>query len=516
MSARRRWLPALTVAAVVAAMLVWWRRVPGPRGEMAPVDRTPRLFPELDGVTLPPNLAPPGLRIEEPAEIYRVTVLGARGGKVVAASRRPVIMFSLRRWRALAAANAGADLSLTVEVRQAGRWRAYRPLRMTVAAEPIDQFLVFRWLTPLYSYWRDVGVYQRDLTAYRTVPLLHGRQFNDGCVNCHTFAQGSGRSFTLGYRSKIWGAGTLLVVDGRPQRVAQATGYDCWHPGGRLVTMSVNQVRQFFHSGGEETRDVLDLDSGIVCYRVAEGRFETAPDIAAPDYLETYPSWSPDGKWLYFARAPLLWRGSDAVPPPGYDRLRYSLVRLPYDEATNTWGRLEVIRSGEEVGRSLVFPRVSPDGRWLLYTSCDYGCFPLHRPSADLGLIDLATGRDVPLAINSDRADTWHSWSRNGRWIAFGSKRADGLFGRIYLSYFDRDGRAHAPVLLPERDPRIYDTLWYSYNVPELVAEPVAVSPGRLGRTLRSRDAVVAPLPPALAAPAPGPKDSPWREEVVR
>jgi Tol biopolymer transport system component len=225
--------------------------------------------------------------------------------------------------------------------------------------------------------------------------------------------------------------------------------------------------------------------------------------LSPPGYLTTYPCWSPDGRWLYFSRAPRLWTDDAPFPPPQYDQVRYSLMRVAYDPASGTWGQAEMVRSGEAAARSFVFPRLSPDGRWLLYTSCDYGCFPIHRPNSDLELLDLATGRDVPVEINSERADTWHSWSRNGRWIVFSSKRADGLFTKLYLSYFDERGHFHPPLLLPQRDPWFYESFWYSYNVPELIDQPIRFTAGQLGRAVRSRERVGAPLPPEVALPTP-------------
>ena len=112
----------------------------------------------------------------------------------------------------------------------------------------------------------------------------------------------------------------------------------------------------------------------------------------------------------------------------------------------------------QETGRSILLPRISPDGRWLLLSMCDYGCFPAYRKSSDLYLMDLQAPADRPLharrlEINSDQSESWHSWSSNSRWIAFSSKRDNGLFTRMYLSYVDPNGVAHKPLVLPQKDP---------------------------------------------------------------
>ena len=135
---------------------------------------------------------------------------------------------------------------------------------------------------------------------------------------------------------------------------------------------------------------------------------------------------------------------------------------------------------------SITEPRVSPDGEWVLFCMSDYGSFPVYQSSSDLYLLDLETREHHRLAINSPRSDSWHCWSANSRWIAFASKRRDGVFGRIYLSYIDESGHAHRPLLLPQEDPTFYDRLIKTYSVPELAPAPAPVHSRTLGRAIRS------------------------------
>jgi hypothetical protein len=491
---------AFLVLAALALPAAWCWPAPRPGGLVSESPAKPRVFPDLDGVTLPPNIAPPGVRIDEPGSAFHAVARGDRGPGLDVASRRAGIVFPPGPWHRLLAANAGGAITIAITVRDAaGHWTRFAALHMDVAAEPVDRYLVYRNLTPLYNLSKDIGLYQRDLTGFGERLVLHARQF-DGCVNCHTFCQGSGERFTLGVRSETWGNGTLVVADGQVTRLNQAVGYGSWHPNGQLATFSVNQVHQFFHTAGDATRDVLDMSSGLVCFDLVQRRFVTAPVLSDPECLTTYPCWSPDGRWLYFSRARRPWHDA-TFPPTEYAQVRYSLMRVAYDPASGAWGEAEMVRDGPAAGRSFVFPRLSPDGRWLLYTSCDYGCFPIHRPDSALGLMDLRTGRDVPVDINAARTDSWHSWSRNGRWVVFSGKRADGLFTKLYLSYFDAGGHFHPPLLLPQRDPWFYDTFWYSYNVPELIERPIRIDAARLGRAVRGSERVDAPLPPELAPP---------------
>ena len=86
--------------------------------------------------------------------------------------------------------------------------------------------------------------------------------------------------------------------------------------------------------------------------------------------------------------------------------------------------------------------------------------------------------------VNSDDVESYHAWSSNGRWMLFTSRRDDGGYTRLYIAYFDKEGKAHKPFLLPQRDPHFYGDYYKSYNVPEFMVEPVAVSPQEFARYL--------------------------------
>jgi hypothetical protein len=151
-----------------------------------------------------------------------------------------------------------------------------------------------------------------------------------------------------------------------------------------------------------------------------------------------------------------------------------------------------VVVSAEQVGGSICQPRVSPDGRFVLFCLCRYGNFPIYK-SSDLWVVDLTTHETQRLEINSDQADSWHCWSSNGRWIVFSSKRLDGLFARPFFSYVDEQGRFHKPFLLPQEDPAYYDTCLQTFNVPELVQGPVTVKESDLAQAVSRPKKVFAP-----------------------
>jgi len=79
--------------------------------------------------------------------------------------------------------------------------------------------------------------------------------------------------------------------------------------------------------------------------------------------------------------------------------------------------------------------------------------------------------------LNSDDVESYHSWSSNGNWVIFSSRREDGAYTRFYLTYFDGKGNFHKPFVLPQKEPQFYQQFFKSFNIPEFLIEPVDFSP---------------------------------------
>jgi Tol biopolymer transport system component len=318
-------------------------------------------------------------------------------------------------------------------------------------------------------------------------------------MNCHNFNRND-PDFMLVHLRGGPGSGTLIRWKGGIRKVNTATdfnkagSYPSWHPNGNIIAFSANSLTMFFHACGE-SRDVLDSGSDLVLYRIDENTITADPGIANPDRMETFPCWSPDGRHLYFCAADQI---DDSGKGVVYSDIHYDLMRIAYDAATGSWGKPETVLAAKQTGGSITLPRVSPDGRFLLFTKADYGNFPIYLKSADLYLLDLQDGKTKKLECNSDQTDSFHSWSSKGRWFVFSSKRLDGLCARPFFSYLDPDGNASKPVLLPQEDPAFYDTFLKTYNVPELVRGPIEVDPRTWARTAMGKAVSQASLDPRV------------------
>lgn len=78
------------------------------------------------------------------------------------------------------------------------------------------------------------------------------------------------------------------------------------------------------------------------------------------------------------------------------------------------FGPRELVYAADSMGVSATFPRISPDGRYLMFTQAQYGIFHIWHHDADLWLLDLKTGEARCMdEINSNDTESYHSWSSN-------------------------------------------------------------------------------------------------------
>ncbi len=480
------------------------------------INREARIFPDYSGTTVPPNIAPLNFLIKEPGVAFCARISSRWGEVIEVFSRDGVIEIPQRRWRDLLEKNKGRNLHFKIFVKnKRNQWYRFRPSISLIARENIDGYAVYRKMYPTHLRVRgQMGVYCRDLSSFEESVILSSMSYENGCLNCHSFPRNRSDRMLLGVRSPKYGVGTLLVEDGFVRELGAKFGYTSWHPSGLMAVYSVNNLPMFYHSARNETRDTVNLDSFLACYLCEEQKIDVEPKLAQKDRLENWPAWSGDGKCLYFCSAPKLWPQNTGNPPEQYDQVKYDLVRIAYDIETLTWGEIETVLSARQTGRSIGMPRCSPDGRWLSFCMFDYGYFPSWKEESDLYLIDLHASEQNEeftyrrLEVNSTKSESWHSWSSNSRWIIFSSKRLHGVFTRLFISYVDSSGKAHKPFVLPQKDPRFYESCLRTFNTAELVTTPPRLTGEALAKVFRGHNEVPLSVPITMATPG-APQTSP-------
>lgn len=458
---------------------------PGKIQEDVELDKFPDIKPNYSGTVIPPNIAPLNFLIQETGEKYHVEVKG--GNSSIRIEGDEVVRFPEKDWKQLLQENKGDSVTVTVFAHRNGQWERYRSMVHYVAEEPIDPFLAYRLIEPLYETWSEMGIYQRNLESFEEKAIFSNRLTENQCINCHAFQNGDPNKMMFHQRGA--GGGTLIMEDNSLQKVDTDTDqtisagvYPSWHPNLPLVAFSVNDIGQMFHSRKPGKVEVVDVLSDLVLYNIEDK--EIREIMNTKDTLETFPHWSPDGRKLYYCSASIEIpdslssdRERSYFVSDNYDRIKYSVLRRSFDPDEQTFGETDTIVSAEETGKSASFPRISPDGRYLLVTLSDYGNFSIWHKSSDLYLVDIRTGELVkPGNLNSPDVESYHSWSSNGRWMIYSSRRDDGSYTRPYIAYFKRNGVFSDPFVLPQKNPRFYDRFYKSYNIPELIKRPVNMS----------------------------------------
>ena len=92
-------------------------------------------------------------------------------------------------------------------------------------------------------------------------------------------------------------------------------------------------------------------------------------------------------------------------------------------------------------------------------------------------------------AANSQRSDTYHSWSSDSKWFVFASKRGDGKYGRAYFCHIDEHGQVTKPFVLPQEDPWFYENSLKSFNIPDLSNGPVNFDAKMIGQMVKETQA---------------------------
>jgi Tol biopolymer transport system component len=332
-----------------------------------------------------------------------------------------------------------------------------------------------------------MGIYQRDLETFNESSVYENKTTNYNCVNCHSFCTQNPDEMLFHMRGQY--GGTILIKNGELEKLNTKTDstisslvYPCWHPSGKYIAFSVNKINQAFYLNNRDRIEVFDSESDVVMYDIEKHEVFTSSLLFSKNKLETFPAFSPDGKILYFCSAKIF-----SVPDKS-DSVKYSLCSVPFFTETQTIGeKVDTVFNARLTRKSASFPRISPDGRFLLFTVCEYGSFPIWHKEADLCLLDLKTKKYADMSgVNSQDVDSYHSWSSNSRWIVFSSRRVDGLYTRPYIAHIGKDGKAGKALILPQKYPDFYDAFMKSYNIPELVKGKVNADPYRITRQAKT------------------------------
>ena len=466
----------------------------------ADADVVPEIFPDYTGVTVPCNIAPLTFRIDNEADGY-VTRLSSGDTELVVGGDEVVPSFE--EWQGLVDVAKGGSIKVEVYAQNDGSWKRYAPFEIFVSPDEIDPYISYRLIPPSYVAYEKLTINQRNLTNYDEEVIysnmLVSAEPQGQCINCHAYK--NYKTDNMQFHVRQFKGGTIFIHNGEVKKVNLKTDstisagvYPAFNPKYDVVAYSVNTTGQVFHTAHSNKVEVQDTLSDIIVYNPVK---EIVTHVACdPNDLEVFPTWSPDGKSLYYGIArvkcgdPVKSRVQQLIE--GYKDIKYDIVRRSWDPETGAFGEPETVFAASSMGKSATFPRISPCGKYLLVALGEYGCFHIWHKDADLYVINLENGDYWPLEkANSPYPESYHAWSSNGRWVLFASRRLDGNYSRLFIAHINEDGTSDKAFALPQEHAGHYDFFDRSYNVPEFMVEPVKYTPQEFAEIVKGESMTV-------------------------
>lgn len=288
------------------------------------------------------------------------------------------------------------------------------------------------------------------------------------CANCHSFSR-DGKTLGIDLDGPQNDKGTYALAPIGPQMSIKPEHVITWNsfagkpsgqktigfmaqisPDGRFTVVTLNESLYVQNFTDYRFLQVFYPTRGILGYHDREtGAIKALPGADDPRYVHTGAAWSPDGRYLVFSRAeatdpyprgrPVATHANDPNEVP----IQYDLCRIPFNGGAG--GVAEPIAGASRNGKSNSFPKVSPDGRWIVYVQCQNGL--LMRPDSRLWIVPAQGGTARLMRCNTPRMNSWHSFSPNGRWLVFSSKGRS-PYTQMFLTHLDEEGRDSPPILI--------------------------------------------------------------------
>ena len=375
---------------------------------------------------------------------------------------------------------------------------SHKSFSITTSRDKVDAPIFFRSVTLPFEYavnnvetikWclGDIASYEKPRIVLENLPV---------CGNCHSFSNdGKYLGMDIDYAND---KGSYIVAEITEKIPLTAKNVITWSdyrrdekeptfgllsqvsPDGRYTVSTVKDrsvfvpVEDFYYS-----QLFFPLKGILVYYDLETGNFHELPGADDKRYVQSNPSWSPDGKRIVFARhevgelkkvgnSVLLTRQQCEKYLTGGEKFKFDLYGIPFNEGKG--GIAEPLKGASQNGMSNYFAKYSPDGKWIVF--CKAESFMLLQPDSKLYIMPAEGGEPREMTCNTHEMNSWHSWSPNGRWMVFSSK-AFSPYTQLFLTHIDENGMDSPPVLLsrftaPERAANIPEFVNISYD--DLVA----------------------------------------------
>jgi len=460
-----------------------------------PYGRLTLLYP-FDGSLFPPEFPPPTFRWEDPspgADTWTIAVDFA-DGRLTASVRAKEWRPTDEQWQEIKRRSVEKAARVTVVgARGADPGRIFSAGAVSIGAsrDEVGAPIFYRDVPlPFADAVKDPSriKWRLGLVSSKETPRVVLEKL-PVCGNCHSFsADGNVLGMDIDYAND---KGSYAIAPVTSEIVLDKQKIITWSdyrredkeptfgllsqvsPGGRYVVSTVKDRSVFVAMPDLTFSQLFFPIQGILAfYDRTSGRFAALPGADDRTLVQSNPSWSPDGKTLFFARAKARklanLRNKDSALltskdckefTEGGETFQYDVYRIPFSDGQG--GTAEPLRGASANGRSNYFPRCSPDGKWVVF--CQAKSFMLLQADSELYIVPAAGGEARRMCCNTNRMNSWHSWSPNGRWLVFSSK-AFSPYTQLFLTHVDAGGRDTPAVLLENFTPPDR-----AANIPEFV-----------------------------------------------
>ena len=374
-------------------------------------------------------------------------------------------------------------------------------MQLTVSRDPVGAPIFYRDV-PLMPSATEKGVIKP--LASSAVPLIEWRMRDisepsshvvmtdlHSCANCHSFSR-DGKTLGLDMDGPQNNKGLYALVSVAQKMTVRTQDMISWakfsgemgsqsrlgfmsqvSPDGRYVATTIKPPGtkgwQFYYISNFLDYRFLQVfypTRGILAWYDREaGKMQPLPGADDPKLVQASAVWSPDGEYLVFARAeakdpnPADGKLAAYANDPAEVQIQYDLYRIPFNGGRG--GKAEPIAGASQNGMSNSFPKISPDGKWMVFVQAHNGL--LMRPDGKLYIVPAAGGKARPMKCNTQLMNSWHSFSPNGRWMVFSSKSRT-PYTQMFLTHIDENGN-DTPAILIENSTAANRAV----NIPEFV-----------------------------------------------
>jgi len=350
-------------------------------------------------------------------------------------------------------------------------------LKIKISTDEVAAPIVYRQIPLPFSY-AEANI---DKTSYSIIDMTSPEPFYNVlgsfkvCGNCHSFSA-DGNSIALDFDAVSRDKGGYFIANVIPETQFNRNNYISWSKmtnrntfgllsriswNGRYVATTVKDRVVSKKVDGLQSLPYSQLffpvNGVIAIYDTLTKEVKELPGANDPNFVQSNAVWTPDDKYIIFARA-------KALPFPKNEKtydcfvrdetlinnylqekeeLKFDLYIVPFNEGKG--GEAKPIKGASGNGKSNYFPTVSPDGKWLVF--CQASNFMMLRPDSRLYILPIEGGKAKKLECNFQDMNSWHAWSPNGKWLVYVSKALD-IYTDMYLTHIDEKGNASTPVLI--------------------------------------------------------------------